>query len=546
MKFILTICIGLITLPLLPGCHTKSSPETVPADYEELPGLFMEWRAFEEPPMAAGAPDYTVATFKKRQPDFEKLQQQLLSLDTTEWPVDQQADWMIVWAEMNGYDFNQRILQPWARDPAFYTSVWTERSDVPAHEGPAHHRLTELWMYAYPLSESGRKRMLADLSIIPPLQEQAKKNLTGNAKDLWITGIRSIRNQSEDLQNLLDSAGIKQDAELVRAIDKAQRSTDDFAGWLEARAASKTGSSGLGKESYTWYQQNVHLVPLTWDQEVMLMKRELARAWSALKLEEHRNRHLPPLTAANSTELYADLANTAADSLLEFLDREDIVTVKPYFEPALKKHLGSFVPAERRNFFLISAHYDPRPLFSHFYHWFELARMDIEPHPNPIRRVPLLYNIFDSRNEGMATAVEEMFLQAGLYDKHPRVREIVYILLAQRAARGLGSLYAHANEMTMEAAGGIHAAYTPRGWMKTEKDLQIFEQHLYLRQPGYGTSYLTGKYLMESAMATMARQKELKGEPFVLKDFFDEMNRIGCIPASLAIWELCGEKTVLP
>jgi hypothetical protein len=172
--------------------------------------------------------------------------------------------------------------------------------------------------------------------------------------------------------------------------------------------------------------------------------------------------------------------------------------------------------------------------------------MDIEPHPNPIRRVPLLYNIFDSRNEGMATAVEEMFLQAGLYDKHPRVREIVYILLAQRAARGLGSLYAHANEMTMEAAGGIHAAYTPRGWMKTEKDLQIFEQHLYLRQPGYGTSYLTGKYLMESAMATMARQKELKGEPFVLKDFFDEMNRIGCIPASLAIWELCGEKTVLP
>jgi hypothetical protein len=25
---------------------------------------------------------------------------------------------------------------------------------------------------------------------------------------------------------------------------------------------------------------------------------------------------------------------------------------------------------------------------------------------------------------------------------------------------------------------------TPRGWMKTEKELLIFEQHLYLRQPG--------------------------------------------------------------
>jgi hypothetical protein len=74
---------------------------------------------------------------------------------------------------------------------------------------------------------------------------------------------------------------------------------------------------------------------------------------------------------------------------------------------------------------------------------------------------PLLYNIFDSRNEGMATAVEEMFMQAGLYDDNPRVREIVYILIAQRAARGLGSLYAHANEMTMEEAGGIHSEYTP-------------------------------------------------------------------------------------
>jgi hypothetical protein len=124
----------------------------------------------------------------------------------------------------------------------------------------------------------------------------------------------------------------------------------------------------------------------------------------------------------------------------------------------------------------------------------------------------------------MATAVEEMFMQAGLYDDNPRVREIVYILIAQRAARGLGSLYAHANEMTMEEAGGIHSEYTPRGWMKTEKELLLFEQHLYLRQPGYGTSYITGKYLMENAMAELARVKELKGEPFRLAEYFDRLN----------------------
>jgi hypothetical protein len=167
--------------------------------------------------------------------------------------------------------------------------------------------------------------------------------------------------------------------------------------------------------------------------------------------------------------------------------------------------------------------------------------MDNEPHPNEIRRTALLYNIFDSRNEGMATAVEELFMQAGLYDDSPRSREIVYILIAQRAARGLGSLYAHANLMTMEEAGNVHMEYTPRGWMKTEKELRIFEQQLYMRQPGYGTSYITGKYLIEHAIATMAKQKESKGEVFSIREFLDRMNAIGDIPVTLAYWELTGD-----
>ncbi len=140
----------------------------------------------------------------------------------------------------------------------------------------------------------------------------------------------------------------------------------------------------------------------------------------------------------------------------------------------------------------------------------------------------------------MASAVEEFFMQAGLYDDQPRVQEIVYILLAQRAARGLGSLYAQANLMTMEEAGGIHSEYTPRGWMKTEKDLLQFEQHLYMRQPGYGTSYITGKYLLEQALMEAARQGEQDGEPFEMKDFLDRMNAIGNIPVSLGMWELTG------
>lgn len=532
----------LILFCVLLACQSEKEQAEAPTSrkYQDLVTLFQEWRTFEKPPLREGAPDYTAKRFETRRSAFEHLKARLLAVDTTGWPVEQQVDWHLVWAEMNGYDFNHRVLKPWARDPAFYKTLWAYRSDVPAHEGPTHHMPMEVWTYAFPLSTTEKDRLLNDLQVIPPLNAQAQLNLTGNAKDLWIAGIRDIRSQSESLNLMLDQPGVKEVPELVSSIEAAILSTDEFVSWLETEGQSKTGPSGIGKEHYTWYLQNVHLVPLTWEDEVMLLKRELARAWSSLKLEEHRNRKLPELKAAETPEAYDALAKQSAQSLLTFLDQDEMVSVKEYFAPALRPHLGQFVPKEKRNFFWIGAHYDPRPLYSHFYHWFELARMDTEPHQSLIRRDPLLYNIFDSRNEGLATAVEEMFMQAGLYDDNRRVREIVYILIAQRAARGLGSLYAHANEMTMEEAGGIHSEYTPRGWMKTEKELLIFEQHLYLRQPGYGTSYLTGKYLVENALADFARMQESRNEPFRIKDFFDQLNAIGNIPIALGHWEMTG------
>ena len=543
-----TTVIFSLLLILLSSCQTdkkESARDTktehlMSNDYQDLVALFKAWRTFEMPPKLEGAPDYRKATFTQRISAFEQLRARHTAIDTTNWSIPNKVDWMVVWAEMNGFDFNYRVLKPWERDPAFYKTIWTYKSDVPAHEGPTNHGTLELWTYKFPLSIAERKRILGNLAVIPSLNTQAKTNLTGNARDLWITGIRDIKKQSEVLEDMKSAAGVSADDDMMSAIEKAQNSTNQLVEWLETESDKKTGPSGIGKDSYTWYMQNVHLVPLTWEDEVMILKREVARAWSALKLEEHRNRDLPELIAVDSPERYDALADRAAKSLISFLENEDILTVKDYFDPALRAHLGTFIPEEKRNFFYITSHYDPRPLFSHFYHWFELARMDNEPNPSEIRKGPLLYNIFDSRNEGTATAVEEMFMDAGLYDDSPRVREIVYIMIAQRAARGLGSLYAHANEMTMEEAGGIHSEYTPRGWMKTEKELLIFEQHLYLRQPGYGTSYITGKYLLENAMAEYALRKERNGEVFELRDFFDSINRIGNIPVALTQWEMTG------
>ena len=534
---------GILLLAALAGISASCSraDESPANDYAALVQLFEDWREFESPPMLEGAPDYTAERFAAAYEEFSDYEARLDAIDISEWPVEQQVDWHVVRAEMNGFDFNHRVLQPWVRDPAYYQSIWNYKSDVPDHEGPTHHAVLELWTYSFPLSDSEEQRMIGQINVIPPLMRQARRNLTGNARDLWVAGIRNIEAQRDNLDNIAETVGDAASSDLTAAIMAAQEATDELVAWLQQEAPSKTGPSGVGKENYTWYLKNVHYVPLSWEQEVFLLERELDRAWSSLKLEEHRNRKLPQQVAAATPEEYDRMADEAATELVAFLQDQQVMPVKDYMDPALREHLGTFVPEDERNFFWIVTHYDPKPLYSHFYHWWDLAQMREDPHKSPIRRGPVLYNIFDSRNEGTATGVEEMFMHAGLYDNSPRSRELVWIMLAQRAARGLGSLYAHANEMTMAEAGTVHVEWTPRGWMGNEPELMKFEQHLYLRQPGYGTSYVTGKYLLERVLAHRTKQMEAAGENYTLADFYGELNEAGNIPTALVQWQLTGD-----
>ena len=524
----------------------QAQEEGLPKDYQKLVALFNDWREFESPPLLGGAPDYTANRFKEDRKVFRGLQKRLNKINIDSWAVPQQIDWHIVRAEMNGYDFNYRVLRPWERDPAFYQTVWAYKSDVPAHEGPTNHATIELWTYSFPLTQDEQQRMAKELRIVPPLLKQARENLVGNARDLWVAGTENLRRQEKRLDSLSKKLGQHHPnnlhPNLRGALSHAKQSTRSFVKWLDAQAPYKSGPSGVGKENYTWYQQNVHLVPLSWEEEVSLLKRELDRAWSSLVLEEQKNQGLPPMVAANTPKEFEIMAEKGVKRLLGFLSEKKIMPIKPNMEPALREHMGQFVPEDQRNFFLIGMHYDPVPLYSHFYHWFDLAQMRDEPHSSPIRREPLLYNIFDSKSEGIATGVEEIFMHAGLYEDSPRSKEIVWIMLAQRAARGLGSLYAHANMMTMEEAGKVHVKWTPRGWMEREPHLLKFEQHLYLRQPGYGTCYITGKYLIEGLMTEYAKQLEEQGKRFVMKDFFKKFNDAGNIPVELVRWEITGNK----
>jgi Bacterial protein of unknown function (DUF885) len=521
-------------------------------DYAELTRLAIDWRHFEQPTINHCVPEYGAPAMAAKAGGLPAFRARLAAIDSQDWPAAQKVDRRLIEAEMNGLDFDLRVRRPWARDPSFYATVFGERSDVPQHEGVTAAPSIDLFAYDFPLSRADQRSLSCLLDAIPPLLEQAKINLhDSDARDLWVYSVRTLRSQSEVLANLqagsLDMRTLEGSKHaslagagkaLLAAVQRARIATDAFELWLAAEAPTKTGPSGVGRENYTWYAQKVHLVPYDWDQQVTLLRRELERARAGLSLEEFHNRALPPTDPANTPQAFGELVAARMENLTDFLVATKIVPDRKYYRDAMAHQVIDYVPPDKRNFFLQATAREPLGLFSHDYHWIELARMKEEPNGSAIRRLPALSNMFDSRSEGLATAMEETLMQAGLYDGNPRGREIVWIMLANRAARGLASLYVQANEMTLQQAGSFHAQWTPRGWSDPSSDLVAFEQLLYLRQPGYGTSYITGKLQFERLISDYSRQQEAAGKPFNLADFFAHMNESGTIPFLLIETEM--------
>ncbi len=513
-------------------------------DYQALVELFENWRAFEHPGHFNDAPDYRADNLARQLEGLSAYRQRLEAIDPSSWDKEQQIDYYLVWAEMNGLDFYLRILKPWANDPGFYASVRTYQSDTPAEEGPTVHDALRLWQYPVwprtalseprPLNAEEAARLAAELRIIPALLEQAQGNLTGQAGDLWSAATASFDGQIRALDQLAERLGEDQPEALNEALAAARQASVDFRDWVAAEAPNRNGRAGVGREHYTWHLRHVLLVNSSFEDEFSISERELARAHRSLRLAELRNRDLPALEAADSPEAYARLQADSISTYIDFMDSAGMVTIRPWYDRALRERVFDYVAPEDRHFFFRILHYSPKPLWAHFYHYWDLEQMVEAPHASPIRRDALRFNIWMSRAEGVATGMEEWTLEAGLYQDNPRVEEIVWVMLATRAARGLASLKVHDQRFTMAEASEFHVRHTPRGWMRRDS-LLGFEQQLYLQQPGYGTSYVTGARIIDDLIRQRAEQR---GEAFTLREFFDDMNDAGMIPVSLLRWSL--------
>jgi len=547
----------LFAAPL--GLTAIAAPTAVaaqaPAGHPQLVSLFTDWRSFNHPQIVRGVPDYSAAAMAAKSARLPEFRARLAAIDRTGWSASQLDDYRYVEAEMNGLDFFLRVLKPWARDPGFYQNVFAEMSDVPAHEGPSAEPNIDLYKFAYPLSRSDDARLADLLAGVPPLLDQARTNLAGSqAHDLWAYGDRAFNEQAEALAALeagtlsLNDLDGRRTASLAgasprlrAAVRNALIATEQFAQWVRSEAPRRTGPSGVGKDNYNWYLRHVLLSPYDYDQQVTILQRELDRSLASLRLEETRNRDAPPIPEIRDPAAYRRMAEARQARIYTLLTSAGFIPDRPYYRSALFGQLGDYTPPEQRNFFTHVTALDPLPLSSHQFHWIELARLKHEPNSDPIRATPPLFNIYADRSEGFATAMEEILMQAGLYDDEPHGRELVWIMLANRAARGLASLRVQANEIGLAEAGQFHARWTPRGWSDANSRLVGFEQLLYLRQPGYGPSYIIGKVQLDELLAIQSHAAEMQGRPFVLGEAMQRIFAAGIIQPSLIRNEIGGE-----
>lgn len=184
----------------------KTSASVAPSgSYDDLVSLFHDWRTFPETAVEKRRSGLHRRRDGAQHKALADYQRRLAAIDPGAWPIPQQVDYHLVHAEINGLDFDLRIKRPWARSPSFYVIVYSTRSDQSLREGAHVEGSIELFMFQPPTGDTVAS-LDAQLRSIPALMEQAKVNLTDNCHDLWVLGIRDVKEQSHNLDEFANES----------------------------------------------------------------------------------------------------------------------------------------------------------------------------------------------------------------------------------------------------------------------------------------------------------------------------------------------------
>lgn len=521
----------MLTLP-------AAARENPAPGYDRLLTLYQNFRDLAVPVVRDGVPDYSPAAIQAQAASLQKLRAQLDNIDDSAWPIPRRVDYMLLLAEMRGLDFMHRVMRPWERDPAFYSST-------NLGFGPKMHGAMRI--PALPLSADDADELRGKLAAVPAIYRSARENLTDPRGDLARLAIEQKRIERNVYTRLSEGLAAS-DPGLSALAASAAEAAEGFMRWLQSIEAGLPPHGGVGAEDYDWYLRHVMLFPYTADELMTLSEREYQRSIVFLKMEEHRHRALPMIEPAHSMDEFERRRSEADADLLAFLREDEVMTVPdylvpvagegPYLLPADRdpERAGPFEAPIQRHFFRQTEDRDPRPLRAHNVPGHLFDSLLVQRDERPIRGDRRLFFIDGIRAEGWAFYLEEMIQQLGFLEDRPKAREINYILQAKRAARVKPELMMQANAWTYDEALTSLTTRTPY-WMGPDDAIARFDLELYLRQPGYGIGYYMGKVELEKLFAEVAAEQ---GLDFDIKQFHDDFLAIGRIPISLIRWEMTG------
>lgn len=521
--------VALLTLAMPSGL---AAGKTGAGNYESLVRMDTEIRDLARAPRVDGVPDLSPVAVDRQRRKLEDFRERLQAIDTSGWTTSQKADYLLVWSKLNDAWFQHRVMQPWARDPLTYLYQFRR---IPYAETPS--------------TAEARNALYGQLDAVPRMVQQAQRNLVSPAGELASLAIFLLANfdgvgQGEPYRDVPPEGTIgwfrdlcrrleeqEQDEALRNVCHAATEAAISYRRWLQDNLDSMEPSAAIGADNYNWYLKHVRLLPLTVDDLRAIGEREFHRYRFDYLLDRHKNRDLPELTLTTSAEQHRERTRAAEAKTRRLVEKIGLFTIPDY------------MPAE----FESDVFWSPRALTDRHF-WEEIQfrnalnnhihasipghRFDAELRKrldNPIRRT----HGESARAEGWATYLEETFIQAGIAEDNPRVRELFYTALIKRGSRFFAEIGMHTGEMTLDEANAYMMEWVPF----MEEDLGRYDLVGYLRRPGLGSMYLLGKTQIEKLVSQRAFQL---GDAFDLREFHDDFLSRGIIPITLIRWELAG------
>lgn len=559
------------TLPtLLSMLALLASPAAIPQEadirdmqlkqFDRLSRSFFDWRRSQQPSMGddiprverpgGWTPDFSPDALDAYRETYRAYMDSLDALDTESWTVDKQVDARLLRAAIQRVHWELDILQLPHRNPVFYVDQTLGS-------------LFELLILSSPVDDQRVGELIIRLNRFPETLRDARENLTKPVRPFAEAAIAVLEDVDERLSAVEKHLGpyVSNDLkkELHKAVSKGISSLNSYQKLLRKNLDEMQTAFAIGPDAYAWFLTHVALIPST-PNELLAQGRQAwnrAVAWDVL--EQNRNRQLPELPLLKSTEQQIKVGEIREKEIRAFLETHNLMTVPDWLQHYLNRPMPGYLaplsfmgvnddltsetrldenaysyinpPAADLPYFSLSRAKDPRPMIIHEGipgHYYQMALS--WANPNPVRR----RYIDSSVNEGIAFYVEEMLLQAGLFDFSPRSREIIYSYARLRALRVEIDIRLASGDFSIAQAAEYLARAVPM-----DKETALEEAIFFAFNPGQAISYQVGKIQILSFLADSRLDR---GDDFSLRDFHDYLMKNGNVPIALQRWEYLGRK----